>query len=79
MGKKTSPTCDKHFQNPGKKFNKHAKFLIIKKMNNASLHKQQRQSFLKYIFRYLVWRLSLSPKDPNVSLNYPNDRTRFIW
>ena len=60
MEKKTSPTCDKHFQNPGKKFNKHAKFLIIKKMNNASLHKQQRQSFLKYIFRYLVWRLSLS-------------------
>ena len=66
MGRKNSPTCDKHFQNPGKKLNKHAKFSIIKKKNSASLHKQQRQSFLKYIFRYLVWRLSLSKRSERI-------------
>ena len=77
MGKEYSPTCDNHFQNSVQKYDKHAEFSTIKKMNNASLHKQKRQSILKDIFRYLVWRLSLS-KRPDISLNYPHDRTLFI-
>ena len=28
------PPCDKHFQNPRHKFNEHAKFSIIEKINN---------------------------------------------
>ena len=31
--------CDKHFQNPDHKFNRHAKFTITEKVNDASLPK----------------------------------------
>ena len=32
-----SPSCEKHFQNPGHKFNEHAKFTIIEKIKNVYL------------------------------------------
>ena len=35
------PPCDKHFQNPGHKFNEDAKFTIIEKIKNGSLPKKQ--------------------------------------
>ena len=47
MGREDDSTCDKHFQNPGHKFCENAKFMIIEKMNNASLPKQERRSFSK--------------------------------
>ena len=34
------PPWDKYFQKPGHKFNEHAKFTIIKKINNAFLPRQ---------------------------------------
>ena len=42
------PPCNKHFQNPRHKCNKHSKFTIIQKMNNVSLTKQQKQSLLEH-------------------------------
>ena len=48
VGREDDPTCDKHFQNPGHKFCENAKFMIIEIMNNASLPKQERRSFLKH-------------------------------
>ena len=62
------PQCDKHFQNPGHKFNEHAIFMIIEKINNASLRKQQRRSHLEHIEGFRILKLTFSPKGLNISL-----------
>ena len=54
------PPCDKHFQNAGYKFNEHAKFTIIEKINNASLPKH-REDF------WILKLETLSAKGLNIS------------
>ena len=72
--------CDKHFQNPRHKFNKHATFTIIEKTNGASLPKQQIRSILEHRENFWILRLeTLSPKGLNISLNNPQDTTGSIW
>ena len=44
MWRADGPPCDKHFQNTGHKFNEHAKFTIIERLNNGFFPKQSRLS-----------------------------------
>ena len=44
MWRENGNSCDKHFQNPGHKFNQYSKFVIAEKINIAFLPKHQRQS-----------------------------------
>ena len=62
MWRADDPPCDKHFQNPGHKFNEHAKFMIIEKINNASLRKQQRRSHLEHTEGFRILKLNILSK-----------------
>ena len=58
--------------------NSYAKFMIIEKINKASLPKQR--SLLEHREDFWILRLeTLSPKGLNISLNHPQDTNAFIW
>ena len=65
------PPWHKHFQNPGRKFNKHTKFKIIEKISSAPLPKQQKRSLLEH----REDSLSLSKKSEHILKPYP----RHYW
>ena len=74
------PTCDKHFQMPGHIFNAHAKFAIIEEVYNKSLSKLKIRGLLEHREDFWILKLqSLSPQCLNISLNYPQETTGFIW
>ena len=63
MWRVDDPPCDKHFQNPGHKFNEHAKFAIIEKITHLSPAIETKSFRIQKIFGYSK---TLSPKGLNI-------------
>ena len=74
--KTDGPQCNKHFQMPGHNFNVHAKFNIIKQVDNKSLSKSKIRSLLERREDFWTLKLqTLSLQGVNISLNYSQDTT----
>ena len=74
------PPCDKHFQMLGHNFNVHAKFTMTEEVCKKSLSKLKIRSLLEHREDFWILKLqTLSPQALNISLNYPQDTTGFIW
>ena len=72
--------CDKHFQLPGHNFNGHAKFTITEEVCNKSLSKLKIRSLLEHRQDFWILKFqTLSPQGLNISLNYTQGTTGFIW
>ena len=72
--------CNKYFRNSEHKFNEPAKFMIIEKINNASLPKQKRRSILEQReYSWIITLDTLSPTGLNKSLSHPQGKTDSIW
>ena len=74
------PLCDKHFRMPFHNFNAHAKFTIIEEVYNKLLSNMEIGSQLEHRENFRILKLpTLSRQGLNISLNYPEDTTVFIW
>ena len=64
---------DQYFRLPGRNFNKHAKFTLIKQLNDTNIDKALLKYWLKK--REIIWIIKLKLLQPhgfNAELNFPN-------
>ena len=74
------PSCGKNFQVSDQNFNAHAKFTIIEEVYNKLLSNLEIGSQLEHRENFRILKLpTLSRQGLNISLNYPEDTTVFIW
>ena len=65
---------------PVHNFNAHAKFTIIEDVYNKSLSKFKIRSLLEHREDFWILKLqTISLRDLNISLNFPQDTTGSIW
>ena len=68
------PPCDKHFQQEGHDFNKHAKFTILEKLEKPPSDKMKKRKILELKEDKWMKRLkTIAPYGLNVGYNHPNN------
>ena len=74
------PPCDKNLQMSVHNFEVHAKFTVTEEGYNKSLSKLKICSLFGHREDFWILKLqTLSPQGLNISLNYHQDTTGFIW
>ena len=74
------PLCDKHLQMLVHNFNIQAKLTVTEEVYNKSLSKLKIFSLFGHREDFWIFKLqTLSPQSLNISLNYNQDTTGFIW